>query len=368
MDATSLTVKPVPCVANHKVIPLHIERKPCPPTGPNVFWQHAGFERSSVPQERKPKSILSTVQDSKFGNSRKEHNDIPDLLSGFDQHAIASMHGQKEKYISIPIPARQVPSDGTAFVHPSEHPLFVGSIGESPYITSKSFDDLHQCLATNQIPHLDLSIGQTVQQQELKSNESCPPVAYGVPIQVSTSNFPSAFTPYTYANQQSYTQPIHTVSLAPQLETQTVKQSISIPAQQMSNVAAFPPVQISGNGLAQVARTQKSLGSLSTYAHNGTIPFLTETTDTRMAEKNKRNQDEAGLAFHSLLSDGTKRFKSSHAVSTTSGSSDPSSSDECFESSKPMHLSFENSSSSSKAQSKQGSNNSDSSETECVRW
>ena len=119
VDATSLTVKPVPCVPNPKVIPLHIERKPCPPpAGTNAFFQHAGFERSSIPQERKPKSILSTVHDRKFGTSQIEHNDIPDLLSGFDQHAIASMHGQKEKYTSIPIPARQVPADGTAFVHP----------------------------------------------------------------------------------------------------------------------------------------------------------------------------------------------------------------------------------------------------------
>jgi hypothetical protein len=237
------TIKPVPCVAPPTmVVPLHAVRKPCAPssTGHPLILQRAGSDKPAMPQDRKPKSILSTVQGSKFGNSRTGHNDIPDLLSGFDKHA-ASLMEQKEKYVSISVPLNQTSSDNTARVQASEHPLFVGPIGESPYITSKSFDDLHQCLANNQIPHLDLSIGHTVQQDEQKMCVPVPPVACGVPIQVSTNNCPSAFTPYTNQHQQNYTQPMHMVSFMPQIQTQLAKQPI--PAQQVQNVTSFPMVQ-----------------------------------------------------------------------------------------------------------------------------
>eukprot|EP00985_Skeletonema_marinoi_P014079 scaffold7066_cov169-Skeletonema_marinoi.AAC.4 len=306
-----------------------------------------------------------TIQGSKFGNSRTDHNDIPDLLSGFDKHA-ASLMEQQEKYVSISVPPNQTSSDNTARVQASEHPLFVGPIGESPYITSKSFDDLHQCLANNQIPHLDLSIGHTVQQDEQKMSVPVPPVACGVPIQVSTNNYPSAFTPYTNQHQQNYTQPMHMVSFMPQIQTQLAKQPI--PAQQVQNVTSFPMVQSSGNELAEVVPPRESFGALSIYNQNGThTPFsnnaVATTTLVGGGGTNKRSHVEPGLTFHSLLNDGTKRFKSSHPVSTTSGSSEPSSSDGGFDSELVLS-SYENSSASSKAHSKQGSNHSDSSETD----
>jgi len=376
VNATSLeshvpltsTIKPVPCVAPPTmVVPLHVVRKPCAPssTGHPLILQRAGSDKPAMPQDKKPKSILSTVQGSKFGNSRTDHNDIPDLLSGFDKHA-ASLMEQQEKYVSISVPPNQTSSDNTARVQASEHPLFVGPIGESPYITSKSFDDLHQCLANNQIPHLDLSIGHTVQQDEQKMSVPVPPVACGVPIQVSTNNYPSAFTPYTNQHQQNYTQPVHMVSFMPQIQTQLAKQPI--PAQQVQNVTSFPMVQSSGNELAEVVPPRESFGALSIYNQNGThTPFsnnaVATTTLVGGGGTNKRSHVEPGLTFHSLLNDGTKRFKSSHPVSTTSGSSEPSSSDGGFDSELVLS-SYENSSASSKAHSKQGSNHSDSSETD----
>ncbi len=342
------TIIPVPCVM-----------KPCPPpAGPPFFLQHEDFDKSAMSQDRKPKSILSTLKGSKFGNFRPDHNDIPDLLSGFDKHA-ASLLEQKAKYVSLSVPIKQISSDDCAQIKASEHPLFVGPIGESPYITSKSFDDLHQCLATNQIPQLDLSIGPSVQQNEQTINVPVPPVACGVPIQVSTNNCPSAFTPYV--NQQNYTQPMQMVSFMPQLQTQMVKQCI--PNQQFKNVAALPTVQTSGNGVAKIVPPQKSFGALSLYNQNRTHAPISNhavAATALVGETNKRSHDETNLSFHSLLN-GKKRFKSSHAVSTTSGSSEPSSSDGGFESELVLS-SYENSSASSEAHSKQGS--SDSSETD----
>ena len=340
------------------VVPLLFEQKPCPSASagpPPFFIQHAGFDKSAVSQDRKPKSILSN------GNFRPDHNDIPDLLSGFDKHA-ASLLEQKEKYVSISIhvPTKQTTSDNI-IVQASEHPLFVGPIGESPYITSKSFDELHKCLATNEIPHLDLSIGPSMQQDEQRMNVPVPSMmACGVPIQVSTNNCPGAFAPFV--NQQNYSQPMHMASFTPQLQNQMVKQCI--PPQQFKNVAALPMVQTSRYDVAEVVPPRKSFGALSIYNQNGTrAPISNDIVAAAHlgGGTKKRSPDESGLSFHSLLSDGTKRFKASRAVSTTSGSSEPSSSDGGFDS---VLSSYENSSSSSKTHSKQGSNHSDSSETD----
>ncbi|KAL7426754.1 hypothetical protein ACHAXM_000573 [Skeletonema potamos] len=361
------TVNPVPCVM-----------KPCPPSvpsaGPPFFFQHEDFDKSAMSRDRKSKSILYAVEGSKFGNFRPDHNDIPDLLSGFDKHAAslleqkakhimsgfdkhaASLLEEQAKYVSFSVPTK--PSDNDAHIQATDHPLFVGPIGESPYITSKSFDDLHQCLATNQIPHLDLDTGHSLQQDEQKRSVPLPPVACGVPIQVSTNNGPSAFTPY-------YTQPMQMVSfMPPQLQTQMVKQCI--PVQQFKNVAALPTVQVSGNGVDKVVPPQKSFGALSLYTQNGThAPISNDAVSaaTLGGGTTKRSHDETDISFHSLLSEQQKRYKSSHAVSTASGSSEPSSSDGGFESELVLS-SYENSSASSKDHSKQSSNNSDSSETD----
>ena len=140
------------------------------------------------------------------------------------------------------------------------------------------------------------------------------------------------------------------VSFMPQLHPQIGNQSIS--TQQVHNVAALPMLQKSEHYVAE-DQAQKSFGVLSGYKQNGTQPFSNDavaaTTIVGGGEtNNKRSQIEPGLKFTS------KRFKPSHAVSTTSGSSEPSSSDGGFDS---VHSSYENS-------SKQASNNSDSSETD----
>lgn len=344
VNATSLkphvpqsnTIKPIPCVAPPTmVVPLHIERKPCAPpsAGLPLYLQRPGFDKQAIPQDRKPKSILSTVQGTKFGNSRTDHNEIPDLLSGFDKHA-ASMSEQKDKYVSMSIPTKQTSSDKPVHVQASEHPLFVGPIGESPYITSKSFDDLHQCLANNQIPHLDLSAGHS-KQDEQKMSLPIPPVASGVPIQVSTINYTGAF--HSYTNQQNNSQQMHMASFMPQLQTQMTNQSI--PVQQDQNTsAAITMMQTSRNDVAEVA-PRKTFGALSVYNQNGShLPFSNHAVDNPIIvgvegrTNNKRSHIESGPTFNSLFNDGTKRFKSSHAVSTTSGSSsDPSSSDGGFD-------------------------------------
>lgn len=375
VNATSLkphvplsnAIKPVPCVAPPTmVVPLRIERKPCATSspGPPLFLQRSGFGKPVVPQDRKPKSILSTVQGSKFGNSRTDHNEIPDLLSGFDKHA-ASLLDQKDKYVSISIPTEQPSSDKPVHVQTADHPLFVGPIGESPYITSKSFDDLHQCLANNQIPHLDLSAGNSVQQHEQKMSLPAPTVASGVPIQVSTNNYPGAFPPYT--NQQNNTQPMHMVSFMPQILSQMTNQSIQ--AQQGQNAAAtLPMLQTSRNDVAE-AVPRKTFGALSSiYNQNGThLPFSNHAVANAFhvggeGRTKKRRHIESGPTFNSLMNDGTKRFKSIHAVST-SGSSEPSSSDGGFDN-ELVFSGYDNLSASLKAHSKRLSNNSDSSETD----
>ena len=377
------TITAVPCGApavmeahhapNLNSLPLNIGQKPGPPAAgpaPPIFLLHANFVKSATSQDRKPKSILSTEQGSKFGSFRPDHNDIPDLLSGFDMHA-ASLLEQKTKDAAanlLPVHPKQ-PSSYNAAAHADtlEHPLLVGPIGESPYITSKSFDDLHQCLATNQIPHLDLNEGHSTQQKEQQKMVIPTPssvAASGIPIQVSTNNCPGTFVPY--ANQQSYSQPMPTatVSFMPQLHTQMMGQFI--PAQEFKTVVAVPTmVPKSEYDLKEVLPPRKSFGSLSSYKQNRNQSVIAHTlppnppilNDAGAGALNKRDHNDAGLSFHSLLNDGcTKRFKSSHAVSTTS---EPSSSD-----GELVPSSYENSSASSKAASKQSSNLSDSSETD----
>ncbi len=330
----------------------HIGQKPVPPPAsvPPVFLLHTNFVKSVTSQDKKPKSILSTEQGSKFRSSRADHNDIPDLLSGFDKHAASMLENKKED---------------VGLLDTSEHPLLAGPIGESPYITSKSFDDLHQFLGTNQIPHLDLNESHSTRQKEQsqKMNISTPSVLPSdVPIQVSTSNCPSTFVPY--ANQQRHAQPLpaNTVSSMPQLNTEMAGQCV--PVQQFITAGAAPMVPKPEDNVTEVL-PRKSYGSLTNYnqnRHQRVIdhalprnPPVLNTEGDRVPDK--RNHNDAGLSFQTLLNHGcTKRFKSSHAVSTNS---EPSSSD-----GELVPSGNEYSSTSSKPVSKQSSNFSDSSETD----
>lgn len=361
-DAPQHSIKAVPFVAppmmdiydapQPKVWPLNVEQKLCPPSsGPPPFLLHANLNKPVASQDRKSKSILSTVQGSKFGSFRSDHNDIPDLLSGFDMHA-ASLSEQKTSYVSIQIPVdpKQTSSDTAVHANTSEHPLFVGPIGESPYITSKSFDDLHQCLTSNQIPYLDLNEGHSTQQKEQKMNTPPSVASSCIPIHVSTT-CPSSLAPL--ANQTSM------VSFRPQLSTL----EHFIPAGQYKNVA-FLALQKSGKDLATIVPPGEPIGALSNYNRIGVnAPFSNAAASASVAlveESNKRDHDDNGFSFHSLRNyNCTKRFKSTHAVSTTS---EPSS-DGGFDSD-IIPSSNEYSSATSTAHSKQASNLSDSSETD----
>ena len=79
---------------------------------------------------------------------------VPDLLSGFDRHVSSTM--KTNAGVTMKEDAFQ-----NRLIAENSH-LFAGSgVGESPYITSKSFDDLHRFLgkglSVDKIPHLDLN-------------------------------------------------------------------------------------------------------------------------------------------------------------------------------------------------------------------
>jgi hypothetical protein len=76
------------------------------------------------------------------------NTDLPDLLSGFDQHVASMKSNTGTATAGAPIPA-------------NSH-LFAGAggVGESPYITSKSFDDAHRLLGKG-LTHLDLPAAMT---------------------------------------------------------------------------------------------------------------------------------------------------------------------------------------------------------------
>lgn len=85
--------------------------------------------------------------DFKTSVSSCSNNDIPDLLVGFDKH-VASMKQNATEAITLEI------SEDSHF--------FAGAgCGESPYITSKSFDEFHKHLgkglSSDKIPNLDLN-------------------------------------------------------------------------------------------------------------------------------------------------------------------------------------------------------------------
>lgn len=77
------------------------------------------------------------------------HSDIPDLLSAFDKH-VASM----KNTVTVDITKnRPIPEDSHFFAG--------AGVGESPYITSQSFDELHKFLgkglSTDKMSNLDLN-------------------------------------------------------------------------------------------------------------------------------------------------------------------------------------------------------------------
>ena len=75
-------------------------------------------------------------------------NEVPDLLVGFEKHAAA---------LQMNVTAAMNSASENQVIPDSSH-FFAGAggVGESPYITSKSFDDLHRFLGKD-LPHLDLN-------------------------------------------------------------------------------------------------------------------------------------------------------------------------------------------------------------------
>ena len=85
-------------------------------------------------------------------------NGTPDLLLGFDRH-VAFMKKDKVEDMTDSFKARPIPEDSHFFAG-------AGCIGESPYITSRSFDELHRHLgiglSSDKVSHLDLNhLGST---------------------------------------------------------------------------------------------------------------------------------------------------------------------------------------------------------------
>ena len=113
---------------------------------------------SSTSSEASPTTMnISSLNENTFySNSVSRHggsesyccdNFIPDLLLGFDNHEAA-------EDATASFEARPIPEDSHFFAG-------AGCIGESPCITSKSFDDLHRHLgiglSSDKVSHLGLN-------------------------------------------------------------------------------------------------------------------------------------------------------------------------------------------------------------------
>lgn len=98
--------------------------------------------------------IVSSGRGIVKSESNCSDNDIPDLLVGFDNH-VASMKKTTtaEARTAAAVEHRPIPEDSHFFAG--------AGCGESPYITSKSFDELHKYLgkglSSEKMPHLDLN-------------------------------------------------------------------------------------------------------------------------------------------------------------------------------------------------------------------
>lgn len=104
----------------------------------------------TVPTNFSATSYINASANNFPGISRVPSSDLmPDLLDGFDKHA-ASLKEHKKPCITKVLENRP-----TSTAWPKDSHFFAGATGESPYVTSKSFDDLHQFGAG--ISHLDLN-------------------------------------------------------------------------------------------------------------------------------------------------------------------------------------------------------------------
>lgn len=106
-----------------------------------------------------------------------------DLVTGFDEHA-ASLNPKPD--ITAILESR--PSSTT---WPNNSNFFSGGVEDSPYVTSKSFDDMHKCLGGIDMPsnpsHLDLNgTGSTAQVKAL-TNNSQPNISAESPYVTSKS-------------------------------------------------------------------------------------------------------------------------------------------------------------------------------------
>lgn len=115
-------------------------------------------DRENITSPNEASSYFVGIASSGRGIVKSESNcsdnDIPDLLVGFDKH-VASMKktNTAEATTAAAVEHRPIPEDSHFFAG--------AGCGESPYITSKSFDELHKYLgkglSSEKMPHLDLN-------------------------------------------------------------------------------------------------------------------------------------------------------------------------------------------------------------------
>lgn len=111
-----------------------------------------------------------------FGTTTGCDSSMLDLVSGFDKHT-ALLNAKRD--ITAVLESR--PSSTT---WPENSHFFEGTIGESPYITSKSFDELHKCLGKD-VPHNPsyLDLNETIVQK----SDNYPALAVDSPYITSKS-------------------------------------------------------------------------------------------------------------------------------------------------------------------------------------
>jgi hypothetical protein len=139
-------------VQPHGILNTHVTRNP----SLSVHFQHHDHALNQV-------SSVHPVQNaSRHSNVRDPCADgnMLDLVAGFDKHAAAAAAASAASKEDITEVLESRPSTWPANSH-----LFAGTIGESPYITSQSFDDMHKCLGGIDMPshpsHLDLNEATT---------------------------------------------------------------------------------------------------------------------------------------------------------------------------------------------------------------
>eukprot|EP00571_Detonula_confervacea_P008773 CAMPEP_0172321782 /NCGR_PEP_ID=MMETSP1058-20130122/44286_1 /TAXON_ID=83371 /ORGANISM="Detonula confervacea, Strain CCMP 353" /LENGTH=573 /DNA_ID=CAMNT_0013037377 /DNA_START=185 /DNA_END=1906 /DNA_ORIENTATION=- len=179
--------------------------------------QAASTSTSEPSSNDESENSSSSNEASSNSNGMFSDNEIPDLLSGFDKH-VASMKKTTPADMTDIFKNRPIPADSHFFAG-------AGGIGESPYITSKSFDELHQFwqsgLSSDKMPHLDLnqSIGNNYQPvfcstghrsaagASVSQQIRCPP-SVGVPyvpqVPVSAKPPPILNAPHHYFDQRSF--------------------------------------------------------------------------------------------------------------------------------------------------------------------